>query len=383
MIGYENKELIHLTELGQYLKSVLEFCLIQNEIDDKIDQIKWNIQWMDLSVISREKEDGKEYYLELVIVLKSTTLNHSDKNSIIASLKNYFLIENAQPAQREINGTWVFITKMHDTQKERFHLIKGGKGIPRRISNYDVIISIESKLRDILPSAKLILSSDEIKNQEKKLIEELQKERSSILKKLDKYQKPIIICEGKSDIKIIETAWKKLYKNKEMPFQILPSGVWLEIEKSEGNADQIRRLLELYAPMNPDEKICIGLFDNDREGNEQYKGLNKKIFKKFESNSLVRQHKVNKIYGMLLPVPSNRSKYFGTLINHRRFVIEHYFSDDILEQFNMKGETIAPDSEIFEINGNKDNFSKSVNSLDKKEFQNFEILFKEIEKICS
>jgi len=208
MIGYENKELIYLTELGQYLKSVLEFCLIQNEIEDKIDQIKWNIQWMDLSVISGKREDGKEYYLELVIVLKSTTLNQSDKDSIIDSLKKYFSIENEQPIQREINGTWDFITKIHDIQKERFHLIKDGKGIPKRIKNYDVTISIESKLRDILPSAKLILSSDEIKNQERNLIEELQKERSDILGKLNNYQKPLIICEGKSDIKIIKTLGK-------------------------------------------------------------------------------------------------------------------------------------------------------------------------------
>jgi len=383
MIGYENKELIYLTELGQYLKSVLEFCLIQNEIEDKIDQIKWNIQWMDLSVISGKREDGKEYYLELVIVLKSTTLNQSDKDSIIDSLKKYFSIENEQPIQREINGTWDFITKIHDIQKERFHLIKDGKGIPKRIKNYDVTISIESKLRDILPSAKLILSSDEIKNQERNLIEELQKERSDILGKLNNYQKPLIICEGKSDIKIIKTAWEKLYPNKEIPFQILPSGVWLEIEKSEGNADQIRRLLELYAPMNPDEKICIGLFDNDKEGNEQFKGLNKKIFEKFASDKLIRKHKVNKIYGMLLPVPSNRIKYFGTSINHRRFVIEHYFNDKILEQFNMKGETIAPDSEIFEISGNKASFSKSISQLDKEEFQTFEILFKQIGEICN
>jgi len=135
--------------------------------------------------------------------------------------------------------------------------------------------------------------------------------------------------------------------------------------------------------MNPDEKICIGLFDNDKEGNEQFKGLNKKIFEKFASDKLIRKHKVNKIYGMLLPVPSNRIKYFGTSINHRRFVIEHYFNDKILEQFNMKGETIAPDSEIFEISGNKASFSKSISQLDKEEFQTFEILFKQIGEICN
>lgn len=378
MESYKHKELIYLTELGQYLKSVLEFCFLREQLNDRIEQIKWNIQWFDLSMISGNKKESKEYFLEIVIVLNSPILSQTDKGSTIKAIENYFTIQQEQPTIREIDGNTVEVTRMQDAQKERFNLTKGGSGIPERLNNYEATISIESQLRNLLPSPKLILSSDEIKNQERKLIDELIEERSIILKKLDSYQKPIVICEGKTDVKIIKTAWEKLYPETDIPFQVVPSGVWLEIDKSEGNADQIRRLLELYAPINPESKICIGLFDNDKEGNDQFKGLNKNIFDEYEKVNTTRKHKKHNIYGMLLPVPDFRSKYFGTSISHRFFVIEHYFSDEILNKYNMVGDNVAPDSAIFEISGDKENFSNLISQLDEKEFENFKTLFEKI-----
>lgn len=382
MNSYNNSDLINLTEFGQYLKSVFEFCILQNELKN-VAQIKWNIQWLDLSIVSGREDEEKEYFLEIVIVLKDLNLKQDDKNSIIQTLNRFFTIKPEQPTSREINGKFILITKMHDISKERFTLKSNEKGVPDKFKKYEVTISIESLLRDMLPSAKLILSSDDINNEEGKLINELIEERTNILSKLNHIQKPIVICEGKTDIKIIETAWTKLYPNEEIPFQILPSGTWLEIDKSSGGANQITRLLELYSPINPDGKICIGLFDNDSEGNNQLKGLSKTIFEDYDQTKIVRKHKIKKIFGMLLPVPEFRKSYFGTSIKHRFFVIEHYFSDQILATNNMKGETITPDSVIFGISGDKDKFSKSIAQLDKQAFENMTILFDELKKLIS
>jgi hypothetical protein len=85
------------------------------------------------------------------------------------------------------------------------------------------------------------------------------------------------------------------------------------------------------------------------------------------------------IFGMVLTIPEFRKSYINTVsYTQRYFVIEHYFSDDVLEQSNMKGESILQDVPIFEIKGNKNNFSVFVEELVAIEFTNFSLLFDNI-----
>ena len=65
---YNNKEIINLTELGQYLKSVFEFCILKEKIKS-VSEIKWNIQYLDLKLVLDNKEETKEFFLEVVFVL--------------------------------------------------------------------------------------------------------------------------------------------------------------------------------------------------------------------------------------------------------------------------------------------------------------------------
>jgi len=79
---------------------------------------------------------------------------------------------------------------------------------------------------------------------------------------------------------------------------------------------------------------------------------------------------------MVLPLPEFRKSYTNTAsYTQRYFVIEHYFSDDVLEQSNMKGEAILQGVPIFEIKGNKNNFSDYIGELNQREFLNFQLLF--------
>ncbi|WP_457616859.1 ATP-dependent nuclease [Lutibacter sp.] len=223
---------------------------------------------------------------------------------------------------------------------------------------------------------------------QKEFIEEYRKvvnEKKELKKKLSKYSKPILIVEGKTDKWIIEKAWSKLHPNNKIPFEIFPSGTYITIDESEGNADQVRRTLELISPMINDDKVIIGLFDNDREGNAQFKGLNKKIFEQHSYTSWLRKHKTKKIYGLLLPVPENRMSFVGEKPNQRFLEIEHYFPDAVLENSGIKGDKVVPDSKVFLIKSkNKKDFTeKVVDTLAPNEFKNFTLLFDKINEIIN
>lgn len=218
---------------------------------------------------------------------------------------------------------------------------------------------------------------------QKEFIEEYRnivKEKDQLKLNIDAYKLPILIVEGKTDKWILEKAWKALKHKQSMPFKIFPSGLYLNADESEGNADQVRRLVELISPMTDDKKTIIGLFDNDREGNDQYKGLSNKIFENHSTSVFTRKHKTKNIFGLLLPVPDNRVNYVGNKLLQRFLEIEHYFDDTILAKYKLKGDKVAPDSNVFTISKkHKTSFAQTeVNRLDDSVFKDFRLIFDEI-----
>ncbi|MCH8956722.1 AAA family ATPase [candidate division KSB1 bacterium] len=218
---------------------------------------------------------------------------------------------------------------------------------------------------------------------QKEFIEEYRvvvNEKEQLKINIDKYTVPILIVEGKTDKWILEKAWNALNPNQDMPFVIYPSGLYLNADESEGNADQTRRSIEFISPMTDDKKTIIGLFDNDREGNEQYKSLSKKIFENYTIRIPKRKHKTKNIFGLLLPVPDNRTIFVGDKLLQRFMEIEHYFDDSILVKYKLKGDKVAPDSNIFSINEkHKTSFAKTaISRLDNHDFNNFHLLFDKI-----
>jgi hypothetical protein len=162
-----------------------------------------------------------------------------------------------------------------------------------------------------------------------------------------------------------------------MPFSVVASGIEIEESKRTGNADQARRTLELIANISKDRTI-IGLFDNDAEGNTCFRGLRKDVFDPYRVDVELRKHKSKNIYGMLLPVPEGRELFVdSTDITQRYLAIEHYFSDDILEAFNLKGGSILG-TKVFKIKGNKDGFAERLSSLDSDCFIRFKTVFDKI-----
>lgn len=193
--------------------------------------------------------------------------------------------------------------------------------------------------------------------------------------------KPIVLTEGKTDQKILEAAWGKLNGDAEMPYSIVSSGIHFDENVRTGNADTVRRSLEYLANI-VDHKV-IGLFDNDREGNECFRGLNNSIFEDHEMTNKVRKHRTKEIYGVILPVPAFRSHFVNeNILTQRYFVIEHYFSDVILDAISLKDDPILQGTDVFNIKGNKNSFSDNCFNIDAAEFENFRLLFDQLNQLA-
>lgn len=204
---------------------------------------------------------------------------------------------------------------------------------------------------------------------------------ASVLSEIEKAEnKPILLTEGKTDQKILQTAWNKLYSNTELPYSIVPSGIHFDEDSRTGSADTVRRSLEYLANI-VDHKV-VGLFDNDREGNECFKGLNSQIFENHSLPNQVRKHRTKEIYGVTLPVPNFRSNFVNNnMLIQRYFVIEHYFSDEILEANNLKDDPILQGTNVFNIKGSKNDFAESCHTLAPSEFECFRPLFEQLNQL--
>ncbi len=222
----------------------------------------------------------------------------------------------------------------------------------------------------------------EVQNEVMDTYRRVEKEREKLKTEIEKYRKPIVLTEGKTDARILRVAWKHLYPDTELPYDFIPSGIQMDEDKRSGNADQVKRALELSANMNKGS-IIIGLFDNDQEGNQKFKGVNKEIFEEYNIEKNVRKHLEKEIYALLLPCPVKREIFVSTSsMKQRYFVIEHYFDDEILSANNLKGDNILG-TEVFEIKGSsKTKFSKEVvPSLSSDKFVEFKLLFKKLNEL--
>lgn len=192
-----------------------------------------------------------------------------------------------------------------------------------------------------------------------KLIEEIEKENKKVM----------ILVEGPTDEKILETAWKKLYPNEESFFCF----------QNCGGAGPLKSFVlnPFFKKIKSDLKIA--LWDCDSEGYAQFKGF----FKNNPENKFLKiskrkiKHKVENIYGMVLPSIKTRKKYtsFSENPQHQFLSIEHYFSDGILEKYGLIKEK---ENDIIELQG-KENFAENIiPNLDPSEFENFKILFNKL-----
>lgn len=248
-------------------------------------------------------------------------------------------------------------------------------------SDYDALDRLVDNLikEENIPDDVVLLYTENNKGNRWE-IKSTEDENRELKEKIKELTKPVLITEGKTDVKILETAWSKLYPDKEIPFDIIEN--WRIKEDwniSWWGADGLKNQLEFCYWISKN-KTVIWLFDNDKEWNEQFKWLNKNIFETYDISKDIRKHKLWNIYWLLIPVPAFRTEYFNENdIKKRCFVIEHYFENDILRQNKMIKESNNINwNEIIAIWNSKDAFANSIKNLDSSAFENFRILFNRI-----
>jgi predicted ATP-dependent endonuclease of OLD family len=203
-----------------------------------------------------------------------------------------------------------------------------------------------------------------------------------------KANKPIVFTEGKTDVSILNTAWSKLYEI-ECPFELLPVETTDE-DGGDGGYSALNRKLE---SVRSNEKLQIGIYDNDEAGNQKgFQKLNKN-FSFLNGNKYVKIHKNKRAIAIVLP--SNDS--LADFERYKNLPIEFYFSqNDISKEINGKKLIIEPlqrqiifNGEVIDTLTREDLYLSKINSdskkffaetivqtFEKESFENFKTLFK-------
>lgn len=191
-------------------------------------------------------------------------------------------------------------------------------------------------------------------------------------------KKYLLVTEGETDAEIIEHAYTVLTGDKIPYWNIRPAGF------KGGGANELKFILDkVYPTVNDDESI-IGIFDSDASGINNFKGLDKDIYTFWNDYLRVKKHIKSNIFAIKLPIPNSRKQYYKpNEIEMNFFAIEHYFQDELLNDFNMLKETsINGVHKINDGKGAKKTFAKHIKSLRTPSvFKNFIPLFETIDKI--
>lgn len=243
------------------------------------------------------------------------------------------------------------------------------------ISQFDKVLFLENNKKKI----NTILLGEYLENHLKKIDEshynvmkdlsETKKEKEKLENLLRDSNKPVIFCEGTSDVSILQKAFKKLYNT-----ELFNNEIKIEGGGGEGEVGN-------KVKSNKTENIIIGILDNDFAGQKQ----RDKIIKDHNFNKIDETHCVNsKNHLVILPIPDfrkNAAVYF-----EKKTFIEYLFSDTTLEEklevvlTQHRGETFKrfDDTKIDSI---KSQIIKNIDKLDKCDFIHFKPLFEKIAEI--
>ncbi len=193
-------------------------------------------------------------------------------------------------------------------------------------------------------------------------------------------ESPILLVEGKTDARLLTTAWEKLNPGWPIPFLVVPCGIHPDAAQRTGGAGVLRQCIEHLAVVT--DRPMIAVFDNDKAGNDNFKGLNKAVFNA-DGDDFHKKHVARNAHAILLPVPPGREK-FVSLNNpsKRHLSIEHYFTDEILLRQGFSLEPLVPDSAVFEIEASSEvkvRFTETANTLGSEEFTNFSLIFSRLQ----
>lgn len=212
---------------------------------------------------------------------------------------------------------------------------------------------------------------------------------------------PVVYVEGKNDVKILKTAWEKLFPNQHMNFNLkscdpLPDGA----DGGAGGAVTLNRFLSTVRSDSP--HIAIGIFDHDKAGKKAFESL-PDYFLNVRGLNGVKRSRSKTAVALLLPVPDGKEEY-AEISN---LYIEFFFSEEALTRQNEGGQGLIIEQPEIEkrvclqggpviektrstlaytrqIKEGKSVFADDIiPNLDSHEFENFRIIFDKIESILA
>ncbi|HEY9184325.1 MAG TPA: AAA family ATPase [Salegentibacter sp.] len=251
-------------------------------------------------------------------------------------------------------------------------------------------------LTEELGLTKLQLKFHKLYEEKLKEAELTKKRVQELEKRVSTFTKPILYTEGITDVTILKSAWKKLYPDSDIPYEILPVQTTDE-GGGDGGYASLNRKLESVKDSEP---LQIGLYDYDSGGFD--KGFNKlnKNFSKFNGKEFVQMHKNQNSFAMVIPEQPGLEDFY----NFKNLPIEFLFSEQDLNKevdgrklelspyrmdVKMNGVTIDTeeytDLQYCSIKkGSKKHFAeKVVPSLETASFENFKLLFSTIDEILN
>ncbi len=174
------------------------------------------------------------------------------------------------------------------------------------------------------------------------MLEKTIMQKNKLVEELEQLKKPVLYTEGKTDVKILETAWEKLYCEKERPFIIKSCNTLDEKDGSAAGCDVLKSLLNAARPDSP--QIIIGLFDRDLAGIGAF-SLNNNFI---EIETGWKQHKNKRAHALLLPIPPGKELF----AEYKNLCIEFYFEKgDIDLRVGGKGLKLIPALTTPKFNG--------------------------------
>lgn len=215
----------------------------------------------------------------------------------------------------------------------------------------------------------LAIQKDVHKQYEDKLKElnYLKVQLSKLEVEFEQSTKTLVLTEGKTDKKILQEAWKKLYPDTEIPFNIRDADTMQGKDGGAGGAQAVKTMIESIHP--GDGRKAIALFDHDEEGIKVFKNLSKN-FKKYKNSMTQKCHSNNFAYAMLLSVPDYRIDFAKA----ENMCIEYMFQDDVLSKKTSdgKGIKIKKEKPFAVIKGKKIEVPKSL--FDEIDFSGYDTI---------
>lgn len=175
-------------------------------------------------------------------------------------------------------------------------------------------------------------------------LDHINSQKIALQKELSQLTKPVLYTEGKTDVKILDIAWKRLHGEQECPFEIKSCNTLNEDTGSAAGCSVLESLLVSARPDSP--QLVIGLFDRDVAGIKAF-SLNNNFEIKGEDEGW-KCHKNKRAHALLLPIPPGKELF----ARYKNLCIEFYFEKADLDlEIDGKGLRLKPSHNVPKFNG--------------------------------